>query len=99
MSGIRTFDFTNRPKFFLNENMIPVVTVGNCSYIVQAEFSCGNGDGPNLLIGRFCSISTGIKFIAGMNHNYKFLSTYALDYPPFIKQLPNESPPPQILGS
>lgn len=72
------------------------LTLGNYSYIVQANFSY-DYEKSNAIIGRFCSISSGIRFIVGRNHNYKNLSTYPFDYYKFFAQLPNgSSPPPPI---
>ena len=92
---LSAFEFKNeRNDFFYKSNTV-AATLGNYSYIAQAELSY-DYEKANVIIGKFCSISSGIRFIVGRNHNYKNLSTYPYDFHKFVEQLPEGAPPPPI---
>ena len=62
---------TNLENLFLPER----ITVGNATYgNINAIFS--SKDDSKLLIGNFCSIGAGVKFIVSSEHPYECLSTY-----------------------
>lgn len=48
-------------------------------YLDELDNDCDNND--RLIIGRFCSIATGVKFMMGgtQGHNYNWIATYPLD--------------------
>jgi virginiamycin A acetyltransferase len=55
------------------------VSVGRFSYGPLCVHSFGNTD-ERLRIGSFCSISNGVKFILGGNHQINSFSTFAFNY-------------------
>jgi chloramphenicol O-acetyltransferase type B len=83
-------------SYDINKKVIdhPRIIAGDFSF--YAGYYCGrdfedcvwyvdkddNPDGDKLIIGKFCSIATGITFMLGGNqgHRYDWTSTYALDY-------------------
>jgi len=55
-----------------------VATLGRRSYIGDASFSTGNKR-AHLLIGRYCSIAFGIRFLIGLNHRHYTATTYPFE--------------------
>ena len=55
------------------------IKLGIGSYIVGFDYAHANDFRYNVLVGRYCSISAGIKFISGMNHVHKRVTTYPFD--------------------
>lgn len=51
------------------------VTFGEGSYLVEASLEYGSPK-CHVMIGKYCSIAHGIKFIIGLNHNFSAVSTY-----------------------
>lgn len=58
---------------------IDKVNVGISTYGPLIVYSYGNID-EKLIIGNYCSISSGVLFILGGNHNYNIFSTYPFKY-------------------
>jgi len=54
---------------------ISIVKVGRYSYGPLNVHSFGNSN-EKLIIGDFCSIASGVKFLLGGEHSYKNISTY-----------------------
>ena len=64
-------------KNFYKDGIENALTLGAYSYINGIDFWCaGKNNLPNILIGRYCSLSRELLFIVGFNHNYKALSNY-----------------------
>ena len=63
-------------KVCLDEgNELVCVSIGVGSYIVGASLEFGSTQG-HVLVGNYSSIGHRIRFIAGLNHNGSFISTY-----------------------
>lgn len=65
-----------------SETNFPLMIIDRDSYIVSSEIQSGiNFDneriGHNLQIGKFCSFADKIKFMIGLNHDYKHITTSA----------------------
>ena len=65
----------------INSEFFPIekIKVGKCSYGPLCVHSFGT-DNEKLVIGNFCSISFGVKFILGGNHSMDTFSTYPFKY-------------------
>ena len=59
-------------------NIFPIdkVEVGNYSYGPLKVYSYVKNDSEKLIIGSFCSIANGVKFLLGGNHDLQNYSTY-----------------------
>ena len=57
------------------ENHMKLVTLGPGSYLGEGRVEYGSTD-CHVLIGRYCSLAFRLKFIVGMNHNGKEVTTY-----------------------
>lgn len=63
-------------KIYIDEDQSVVgVTLGEGSYLVKGSLEFG-GSQCHVLIGKYASISYGIKFIVGLNHDSSSVSTY-----------------------
>lgn len=63
-------------KLYLDtENKFVGVTLGEGAYIVDASLDFGSLY-CHVLVGKYSSIGHRVKFIAGLNHNSKLISTY-----------------------
>ena len=54
----------------------------NCvMYLDENDNKCAPNEIDRLIIGKFCSIASGVKFIMGGNqgHDYSWIATYPLD--------------------
>ena len=61
--------------WLVNASKADKITVGNSTYgAIDAVFSGIGND--KLIIGNFCSIADGVKFIVSSEHQYNCLSTY-----------------------
>lgn len=51
-------------------------------YLDELDNDCAAEKLDKLIIGRFCSIATGVKFMLGGNqgHNYNWIAAYSLDF-------------------
>ncbi|WP_094606117.1 2,3,4,5-tetrahydropyridine-2,6-dicarboxylate N-acetyltransferase [Sporomusa silvacetica DSM 10669] len=63
-----------------NVQQFPLMVIGLDSYIVSSEIQSGiNFDkehlAHNLQIGKYCSLADKIKFMIGLNHDYKSITT------------------------
>ena len=64
-------------KNFYEDDNENALTLGAMSYINGLDFWCGGQKNiPNILVGRYCSLSRELLFIIGFNHNYKAITTY-----------------------
>jgi len=65
----------------IKDSYFPIkkVTVGNHSYGPVCVYYYGNAE-EKLLIGNYCSISSGVKFILGGNHSTNTISTFPFKY-------------------
>lgn len=70
----------NQNNFTVVVNVFPeeLVNVGNYTYGPIKFLSI---TGNKLIIGNYCSIASGVTFLAGLDHPTKFISTY-----PFISR-------------
>jgi len=73
-------NFTNKKNFFDNR----FVSVGKNTY-GEIYVNASNNE-SKLVIGNYCSIANGVKFIVGGEHNLQTLSTY-----PFKVMINNET--------
>lgn len=64
-----------RKVYLDREQSVVGVTLGEGSYLVQGSLEFG-GAQCHVLIGKYSSIAHGIKFIAGLNHDSRGVSTY-----------------------
>ena len=67
----------------INQN-IPTFTLGRGSYVVDCRFENTN-EREHILIGSYCSIAIGSKFLLGINHDFGSVSTFPYDSPFFQK--------------
>ena len=51
-------------------------------YLDEADNNKESHEIDRLIIGKFCSIATGVKFMMGgtQGHNYEWIATYSLDF-------------------
>ena len=62
---------------FYNDASESALALGAMSYINGLDFWCaGNKNIAHVLVGRYCSLSRELLFLAGFNHNYKAITTY-----------------------
>ena len=69
------FEQSVRKIYLYKEQSVVGVTLGEGSYLVQGSLEFG-GAQCHVLIGKYSSIAHGIKFIAGLNHDSRGVSTY-----------------------
>lgn len=55
-----------------------ISTIGAYSYLVDGSFEAGSFR-AHLLIGRYCSLAHRVKFILGLNHLHREVSSYPFD--------------------
>lgn len=72
------FDLKVRKVWIKNERNFNAVTLGEGSYIVGASLEYGSPR-CHVLVGKYCSIAHGVKFIIGLNHDTGAVSTYPFD--------------------
>lgn len=68
-------------KINCNKIEIPknIITLGNMSYIVEAEYVDASEGSCHVLIGRYTSIAHRVSFNIFLNHDYKSVANYPLD--------------------
>ena len=81
--GLSNIQFANFEKsirkIHIDKNSdYPMVTLGDGSYIVESKVSYGAYTN-HILIGKYSSIAHDVKFVIGVNHDYKNVTMY-----PFI---------------
>ena len=79
---IEKFKFANfetAERRLYNENKCNIVTLGAGSYIVDATMEYMVEAKAHVLIGKYSSLASDIKFYIGLNHNYRNVSTYPFD--------------------
>ena len=64
-----------RKVYLDREQSVVGVTLGEGSYLVQGSLEFG-GSQCHVLIGKYSSVAHGIKFMVGMNHDSRCVSTY-----------------------
>lgn len=72
------FSFTNRKIYFPGETTKPIITFGNGSYCVSAEIVYAD-DKCHILIGKYCSLSDGLRFMLAANHEHEDVTTYPFE--------------------
>jgi len=70
-------NYDNKVREFKNKYNRTVMTIGPKSFVVEAklEFYIPG----HVLIGSYCSLAHDIVFLAGMNHDYRAVTTYPFD--------------------
>lgn len=63
------------------------LTLGVGSYIADSDVQCTNPEHGHILIGNFCSLARNITFLLGMNHDYRYVSTYPFRTKKCLKML------------
>ena len=69
------FEQSVRKIYIDKEQSVVGVTLGKGSYLVQGSLEFGSPQ-CHVLVGKYSSIAHGIKFIAGLNHDSRRVSTY-----------------------
>lgn len=59
----------------LEGRQIPVMTLGEGSYLVHGCFAMGSMEG-HVLVGRYCSLADGVTFMVGTDCNMQHTATY-----------------------
>lgn len=77
--GTRTISYGDN-----NEHLL--ITAGDGSYVSDASIEFGNTD-CHLLVGRYCSIAHRVVFEVGLNHDYRYATTYPFDDLPMVDPL------------
>lgn len=72
--SIENTGFARDRRNMMYNNMI-MVSLGDGSYIDRAELNAGD-ENCLVAIGKYTSIGREVKFIVGMNHDYKKISSY-----------------------
>ena len=86
-------------KFFDQETNL--ATLGRGSYTGTIDISVVWGRNVNLLIGRFCSLASGLFFLIGGNHSMKSVTTSPIDRGRIVRGVfgevrPNLRPVPDV---
>ena len=72
------FDLSVRKICLGSEQKFVAVTLGEGSYIVDASLEYGSLR-CHVMVGKYCSIAHGIKFMIDVNHDTEAVSTYPFD--------------------
>ena len=67
----------NFPQKYMLDGNVPIVTVGEMSYLVSGMVESGSSD-CSILVGRYTSMAHRIVFLLGMNHDHYALTSYPL---------------------
>ena len=73
--NINLMDFKFKKRKILINNNIPIVTVGEKTYIVGATIETGNPS-CHILMGQYSSLAHRLIFEIAVNHNYHCAATY-----------------------
>ena len=78
------FDPTVRKIYADDAKQENIVTFGAGSYMAESSFNAASGRNCHVLVGRYCSIAHDVKFVIGINHDYRNVGTY-----PFVDVMRN----------
>ncbi len=73
------FKINNKPTSYTAESPISkgtFLTLGVGSYVDNSDIHCANIEHGHVLIGNFCSLAQNVTLLVGMNHDYRYISTF-----------------------
>ena len=76
--SFENFDLVARKIYLDTEKRFISMTLGEGSYIVSASLEYGSTK-CHVMVGKYCSIAHGVKFIIALNHDTGAVSTYPFD--------------------